>query len=170
MPETLKLDTDAVQCREPIVARYLTMLADCRLLTIESIKSTRADLLYWRRNDFDSNISDLLYHIALVEADWLHTEVREEAIPRELSQQLGYEDRDNRGRLVHIGEEQLDSSLVRLAIVRQKLNDTYSKMDMKEFRRLRQLPKYDVSQHEAEHRGQINLLKRLGTETKASVK
>jgi uncharacterized damage-inducible protein DinB len=176
MPETLRLDSDAVVCREPIVARYLTMLADCRHLTIEAIKSMRLDLLYWRRNDFDSNISDLLYHIALVEADWLYTEVREEAIPRELSPQLGYDDRDKQGRLVHIGEEELESSLLRLDTVRRKLNETFAPMDMDEFRRLRRLPKYDVSpewvlhhllQHEAEHRGQINLLKRLGAETKS---
>ena len=131
-----------VKCREPIVARFLTMLA-------------------------------------LVEADWLYTEVREEAIPRELSQHLKYEDRDNKGRLVHIGEEELDLSLKRLGIVRTRLNETYAEMDMGEFRRLRHLEKYDVSpewvlhhllQHEAEHRGQMNLLKRLGTETNGRAK
>src|SRR5208337_4595834 len=51
MAEVLQLDADTVKCREPIVARYLTMLSDCRLLTMESIKDLRFDLLYWRRND-----------------------------------------------------------------------------------------------------------------------
>jgi uncharacterized damage-inducible protein DinB len=175
MAKTLKLDSDVIKCKELIVARYLTMLADCRQLTIESIKTMREDLLYWRRNDFDSNISDLLYHIALVEADWLFTDVLEKAIPEGLTQHLNYEDRDNQGRLVHIGEEELEASLIRLRNVRSKLNDAYATMDLAEFRRLRHMEKYDVSpewvlhhllQHEAEHRGQINLLKRLGIETK----
>ena len=174
MAETLKLDSDAIQCREPLVGRYLTMLADCRQLTIESIKSVRDGLLYWRRNDFDSNISDLLYHIALVEADWLFTEVLEKQTPRELTLQLKYQDRDNQGRLIHIGEEALDESLIRLRRVRDALNETFAVMTIQEFRRLRHLKEHDVSpewvlhhllQHEAEHRGQINLLKRLGTES-----
>jgi uncharacterized damage-inducible protein DinB len=50
-------------------------------------------------------------------------------------------------------------------------------MDYADFRRLRHLPKYDVSpewvlhhllQHEAEHRGQINLLKRKAIEANTS--
>ena len=176
MAEILRLDSDSVQCIEPLVARYLTMLADCRSLTMDSIKNLRFDLLYWRRNEFDSNISDLLYHIAYVEADWLYSDVLEQPIPRDLTQQLNYKDRDNEGRLIHVGAERLEASLVRLQNVRAELNHTYANMTMVEFRRLRQLEKHDVSpewvlhhllQHEAEHRGQINLLKRLGTETSA---
>ena len=152
------------------------MLADCRLLTMDSIKNLRFDMLYWRRNNLDTNISDLLYHIAYVEADWLYTDVLERKIPEELTKHLSYSDRDSQGRLVHIGEEELESSLIRMDKVRTKLNGTYANMDMKEFRRLRHSEKHDVSpewvlhhllQHEAEHRGQINLLKRLGIETKA---
>lgn len=178
MAEILRLDSDVVKCAEPLVARYLTMLADCRSLTMESIKDLRFDLLYWRRNEFDSNISDLLYHIAYVEADWLYTDVLQKAIPEELTQQLNYQDRDNLGRLVHVGAEELDSSLLRLQRVRARLNQSYAAMDLQEFRRLRHMEKHDVSpewvlhhllQHEAEHRGQINLLKRLGKETKARV-
>jgi uncharacterized damage-inducible protein DinB len=172
MPDALRLDRDVVPCKEPLVARYLAILADCRTITIETIKSMRDALLYWRRNDFDSNISDLLYHIAIVEADWLFTDVLERPVPPEL--QLQYSDRDSHGRLVHIGEERLEESLLRLEQVRTRLNETYAAMDLKEFRRLRHGSQREVSpewvlhhlaQHEAEHRGQINLLKRLGTET-----
>lgn len=173
MPEILRLDSDAVSCREEIIARYLTMLADCRALTIESIESTRRDTLYWRRNDFDSNISDLLYHIALVEADWLFVDVLERPIPAELNRYLAYGDRDASGRLVHIGTEELESSLIRLTRVRAALNETFAVMELGEFRRLRKSERREVSpewvlhhllQHEAEHRGQINLMKRLGNE------
>ena len=173
MSEILRLDPDTIQCREPLIGLYLTMLADCRSLTIETIRNTREDILYWRRNEIDSNISDLLYHIALVEADWLYTEVREAPLPEHLRQHLPYDDRDPQGRLVHVGSEMLEDSLERLERVRATLNATFVGMDLGDFRRPRRLPKYDVTpewvlhhllQHEAEHRGQINLLRRLGTE------
>lgn len=175
MAEILRIDADVIECREPLVARYLTMLSDCRRLTMDSIKNLRFDLIYWRRSDFDSNIGDLLYHIAYIEADWLFVDVLESTIPPELTPHLAYSDRDPMGRLVHIGEEQLESSLLRLNGVRAKLNQTYARMDLADFRRLRHSPQHDVSpewvlhhllQHEAEHRGQINLLKRLGTEAR----
>jgi len=175
MAEILKLDSDAVDCREPLVARYLTMMADCRAQTLQAIKDTRFDLLYWRRNDFDSNISDLLYHIALVEADWLFVDVLEQPIPHELNEHLAYEDRDVHGRLVHIGTEELEASVTRLARVRSLLNKAFAAMSLQEFRRLRKSERREVSpewvlhhllQHEAEHRGQINLLKRLGGEAR----
>jgi len=177
MADILSLGTDVVACAEPLVGRYLTMLADCRALTIETIKSLRFDLLYWRRNEFDSNISDLLYHIALVEADWLYVDVLERSIPAELNEHLVYEDRDAHGRLVHIGTEELEASLERLHRVRVALNGTFSAMNLAEFRRLRKSGPREVSpewvlhhllQHEAEHRGQINLLKRLGAEADRS--
>jgi len=173
MPEILTLDEDAVRCREPLVARYLTMLTDCRSLTLESIKSVRGDTLDWRRDDVDSNISDLLYHIALVEADWLFVDVLGKRIPQDLSGYLSYEDRDPSGRLIHIGTEDLEDSLSRLERVRAALNQTFAAMDLAEFRRLRKSERREVNpewvlhhllQHEAEHRGQINLLKRLGSE------
>ena len=172
--EILRIDSDLVQCTEPLVARYLTMLADCRALTMESIKNLRFDLLYWRRNEVDSNISDLIYHIAYVEADWLYSDVLEQPLPKGLTQQLNYSDRDSQGRLVHVGVEELEFSLARLEKVRSELNRAYSRMTLAEFRRLRRSEKHDVSpewvlhhllQHEAEHRGQINLMKRLGMET-----
>jgi uncharacterized damage-inducible protein DinB len=97
----------------------------------------------------------------------------EREIPSQLTQHISYKDRDNLGRLVHIGEEELAYSLNRLEKVRATLNDTYADMDIPDFKRLRHSEKRDVSpewilhhllQHEAEHRGQINLLKRLGAE------
>ncbi len=176
MAEILRLDPDVLSCKEPLVGRYLTMLADCRQETIEVIKKTREDLLYWRRNDFDSSISDLLYHIALVEADWLYSDVLGSPLPENLKHHLPYDDRDPHGRLVHVGSERLEDSLIRLEKVRGMLNATFTAMDLTDFRRLRRLTRYDVNpewvlhhllQHEAEHRGQINMMRRLGAETRA---
>ncbi|HTO23250.1 MAG TPA: DinB family protein, partial [Spirochaetia bacterium] len=78
-------------------------------------------------------------------------------------------------RLVHIGTEELEASVTRLARVRSLLNRAFAAMSLQEFRRLRKSERREVSpewvlhhllQHEAEHRGQINLLKRLGGEAR----
>jgi len=153
------------------------MLEACRRDTKATINGMNEELLHWRLADNDSNIGDLLYHIALVEADWLYTEVLQKPIPEQIGKDLSHEDRDNLGRLIHIGEETAGALVSRLDAVRSELKTSYWNMDYADFRRLRQLPKYDVSpewvlhhllQHEAEHRGQINLLKRKCTEAKKS--
>ncbi len=99
----------------------------------------------------------------------LFADVLQKPIPKHLGDNLLQEDRDTLGRLVHIGEETSAALLSRLDVVRTELKISYSAMEYADFRRHRHLPKYDVSpewvlhhllQHEAEHRGQINLLKR----------
>ena len=112
-----------------------------------------------------------------MEADWLFTDILQEPIPEPIANDLSHEDRDNLGRLIHIGEETAVALLSRLDAVRSELKTSYSTMDYADFMRLRHLPKYDVSpewvlhhllQHEAEHRGQINLLKRKAIEANTS--
>ena len=169
----LTIESEAIQCKDPLIALYFAMLEACRRDTKASINGMNAELLYWRVADKDSNIGDLLYHIAFVEADWLFTEVLQKPIPEHIENDLSHEDRDNLGRLIHIGEETAVALLSLLDAVRSELQTSYSTMDYADFRRLRHLPKYDVSpewvlhhllQHESEHRGQINLLKRKARE------
>jgi uncharacterized damage-inducible protein DinB len=173
----LAIESEAIQCKEPLIAFYLGMLEACRRDTKASINGMNAELLYWREADKDSSIGDLLYHIALVEADWLFTDILQEPIPEHIANDLSHEDRDNLGRLIHIGQETAVALLSRLDAVRSELKTSYSTMDCADFRRLRHLPRYDVSpewvlhhllQHEAEHRGQINLLKRKAIEANTS--
>ncbi len=165
----LSIESEAIECREPLIASYLAMLETCRRDTKASINGVNAEVLHWRMTDKDSSIADLLYHIAFVEADWLFADVLQKPIPKHLGDNLLQEDRDTLGRLVHIGEETSAALLSRLDVVRTELKISYSAMEYADFRRHRHLPKYDVSpewvlhhllQHEAEHRGQINLLKR----------
>ena len=177
MKRMLTIESEAIQCREPLIASYLAMLEACRRDTKVSINGMNTELLYWRVADKDSSIGDLLYHIALVEADWLFTDVLQKPIPKYIADDLSHEDRDNMGHLIHIGGETAVALLSRLDAVRSELKTAYSTMDYNDLRRLRHLPKYDVSpewvlhhllQHEAEHRGQINLLKRKAIEANTS--
>jgi len=173
----LTIESDIILCEEPLIASYLAMLEACRRDTKAALNGINTELLYWRVVDKDSSIRDLLYHIAFVEADWLFTDVLQQPIPEHLRNGLPQEDRDNMGRLMHMGGETSVALLSRLDAVRTELTTSYSIMDYTDFRRLRHLPKYNVSpewvlhhllQHEAEHRGQINLLKRKAREASTS--
>jgi uncharacterized damage-inducible protein DinB len=173
----LTIESEVIQCKEPLIASYLAMLEVCRKDTKASINGMNAEILYWRSADKDSSIGDLLYHIALVEADWLFTDVLQKPMPKHIANDLSHEDRDSLGQLIHIGEETAVALLSRLDAVRSELKTSYYTMDYADFRRLRSLPKYDVSpewvlhhllQHEAEHRGQIKLLKRKAREANIS--
>ena len=173
----LTIESEAIQCKEPLIASCLAMLEACRRDTKATINGMNEELLHWRLADNDSNIGDLLYHIALVEADWLFTDVLQKPMPKHIANDLSHEDRDNLGRLIHIREETAVALLSLLDAVRSELKTSYSTMDYADFMRLRHLPKYDVSpewvlhhllQHEAEHRGQINLLKRKAIEANTS--
>jgi uncharacterized damage-inducible protein DinB len=108
------------------------------------------------------------YHIADIEADWLYVEVLEQPLPPEVVALFPYPTRDEQGHLTQVQGFSLEEHLRRLEIVRGLLLDVYQPMDLREFRRLRSLPNYDVTpewvlhhlmQHEAEHRSQIGGLR-----------
>lgn len=173
MLRILQIEPKTIPCTEPRIATYLAMLEDCRRDTKTTVQDMDEKSLDWRLAERDSSTSDLLYHIAFVEADWLYAEVLQESIPRKLGEYLTHEDRDAAGRLIHAAGETRESLLSRLDAVRLNLMTAYGNMDYADFRRLRCLPKYEVSpewviyhllEHEAEHRGQIRLLKRKWAE------
>ena len=114
----------------------------------------------WRQR-----IGTLLYHIAVIEADWLSVEVREEAdYPPELMALFPYDVRDAARRLTLVTGVDLAAHLARLDAVRAQFMATFAAMSLADFTRIRALPQYDVTpqwvvhhllQHEAEHRGEI---------------
>ncbi|MFN8423739.1 MAG: DinB family protein [Anaerolineae bacterium] len=115
-----------------------------------------------------SSIGTVLYHIADIEADWLYVEVLEGDLPPAVAALFPYGTRDAAGKLTHVPGYTLEQHLDRLATVRRLLNDVFRDMTLAEFRRVRSFEPYDVSaewvlhhlsQHEAEHRGQIGAIR-----------
>ena len=111
-----------------------------------------------------NTIGTILYHVALIELDWLSSEILEEPYPDQLSPLFPAVDRDSAGILTAVRSESLDSCLERLTRVRQHVLDRLKTMTVEDFHRPRVLPQYDVSpawvlhhlaQHEAEHRAEI---------------
>lgn len=111
-----------------------------------------------------NSIGTILYHLALIEADWLYSEILEEAIPDEVEKLFPVDARDEDGILTYVRGQTLAQHLERLRAVRAMLLDRLRGMTSAEFHRPRRLPHYDVSpawvlhhltQHEAEHRGEM---------------
>lgn len=109
----------------------------------------------------------LLYHIALIELDWLYVEVIERPFPADARDWFPLYTRDSEGKLSVVTGEPLDRHLARLAWVRSLLDSAFGSISVEDFRRVRSLEYYDVTPewvlthlalHEAHHEGQLALL------------
>jgi uncharacterized damage-inducible protein DinB len=158
----------------PEIGRWLWALEDGRRLTKEALADLDPRAVDWAPPGGNS-IGTLLYHLALIEADWLSVEVLEqEAYPAEVAALLPHADRDEQGRLTGLAGIELGAHLGRLDTIRARVLAAFRGMSHAEFRRVRHLAPYDVTpewvvhhliQHEAEHRGEMALLRELAART-----
>ncbi len=153
---------------EPEIGRWLWALQDARQRTHEKLAEVPAAAVDWMPPHGDSSIGTVLYHMALIEADWLYAEVLEQDYPASVNVLLPHEHRDAHGHLSKTEGTSLAAHLERLATIRGLLLEVYQPMTLADFRRPRPLPGYDVTpewvlhhlmQHEAEHRSQIDALR-----------
>jgi len=157
---------------DAVVARWIWQLNDTRRLTLKGLTEMRDTNLYWQPDDEANTIGTLLYHIVVIELDWLYVEILERPdyiTDPVVASLLPYEDRDKNGRLTIISGETLHIHLERMAAARQLFLDALQHIDAAEFYRKRHLESYDVTpewaiyhliQHEVEHRGEIAELRR----------
>jgi uncharacterized damage-inducible protein DinB len=153
----------------PTIGRWLWLLEDTRRETKEALTGLVPVALDWTPHQGENSIGSLLYHIALIELDWLYREVLEDQPwPEEVKPLFAVAVRGAQGRLSPLQGETLDHHLHRLDLVRTHLLASFRGMTIPEFRRLRHFPEYRVTpewvlhhviQHEAEHRGHIQLLR-----------
>ncbi len=150
------------------IARWLWAFEDTRQSTTAELEGVSSSMLDWSPPNEASSIGTILYHVALIEADWLYTEVLEQEYPPEAVALFPYPHRDDRSELTQAPGLSLDQHMLRLKTVRARLLQVFQGMSLPDFRRARQLPEYDVTpewvlhhlmQHEAEHRGQIGTLR-----------
>ncbi|WP_436462536.1 DinB family protein, partial [Amycolatopsis sp. w19] len=124
-----------------------------------------------KKIDERQTISTLLYHIALIEADWLYEEVLVTEWDPEIRSLFSFAVRSEDGSLAHIEGQSLEDHFHRLNKVREAFLSHFRSMDLTDWRRPRILEHYDVTpewvvyhliEHESHHRGQIfQLLKEL---------
>lgn len=168
MDSRKKLIFEPAPGEDPEIGRWLWALEDTRRRTQEELEHVTPPMIDWHPPDEEVSIGSVLYHMAVIEADWLYVEVLEEPFPEAVTVLFPHGVRDEAGQLVVAEGESLEAHLGRLAAVRSRLLAAYRGMDPDEFRRARALPEYDVTpewvlhhlmQHEAEHRSQIGWLR-----------
>ena len=162
------LIVDSTLHPEPAISVWLWALNDARRRTHMLLHDLPAEAIDWHPADSAQSIGSILYHLALIEADWLYTEVLEQPLPDQLAALFPYDARDQHGLLTSIQGVVLEEHLARLDAVRQHILAAYQAMNIHDFRRVRHLPDYDVTpewvlhhltQHEAEHRSEIGALR-----------
>ncbi len=162
------LIVDAHLSQEPEIGRWLWALQDARRRTMRVLEGVTPAMLDWLPPGHESSIGTILYHIALIEADWLYTEVLEQPLPAEVAALFPLDHRDEQGHLTPAAGFSLEQHLRRLDSVRRLVLEVYQQMALSEFRRARTLADYDVTpewvlhhlmQHEAEHRSQMGALR-----------
>lgn len=149
---------------DPEVGRWLAALEDGRRDTLRELESIAPAIVDRHPDGPLDSIGTLLYHIALIEADWVATEILGLDEPPELAALLPWPDRMPDGHLTQVEGVTLEAHVARLAGVRAFALDRIRPMSAEEFHRIRSLPTYDVApdwvihhllQHEAEHRSHL---------------
>ena len=154
---------------DPEVGRWLAALEDGRRDTLRELDHVIPEMVDWRPDAPINSIGTLLYHIGLIEADWVATEILElPAYPDELQAVLPWRDRDDDGRLWRVDGLPLSTHLDRLTTIRSWVLRELRGMANDDFHRIRSFDRYDVApdwvlhhvlQHEAEHRSHIAWLR-----------
>jgi uncharacterized damage-inducible protein DinB len=155
---------------EEEIGRWLWCLEDVRRTLKTELMGISQNVLD-RKIDERQTIGSLLYHIALIEADWLYEEVLCSEWDTEIRSLYPFKVRSEKGLLTEIRGQSLDDHFYRLNKVREVFLSHFRSMDITNWRKPRVLEHYDVTpewvvyhliEHEAHHRGQIfQLLREL---------
>ena len=157
--------------RSPDIGRMLWAIEDARQRTLSVLDHIPPAVIDWVPGPDQNTIGALLYHVAAIEASWLYEDVLRAGFVAPLDTLLPFDVRDANGKLTRVMGIALDDHLNRLSAVRGLLLNAYADMTPDDFRLPRRLDDYEVTpewvlhhlmQHEAEHRGQIELLRQTG--------
>jgi uncharacterized damage-inducible protein DinB len=152
---------------DPEIGRWLSALDEVRRDTLAVVTDLSGDAVDRDPGDGGDTIGTVLYHVALIEADWVFSDVldRESAIVHDL---FPSDDRTQDGHLSQIRGESMAQHLDRLARTRAMVREELGAMSAEDFHRPRARDDYDVSadwvvfhliDHEVEHRVRLTALR-----------
>jgi uncharacterized damage-inducible protein DinB len=150
------------------VGRWLAAMQDARSRTLQELDGLPTDAVDWVPQGGGNSVGTLLYHVALIEADWLFVEILGGEGPAWPEDLFPFDVREVDGTLTPVRGLSKDDHLRRLESVRELLFGHVGAMSSAELHRVRALEAYDVApdwvlhhlmQHEAEHRAQIAWLR-----------
>jgi len=152
---------------DPDIGRWLAALDEVRRDTLKLLVGLPDSVVDRDPGDGGDTIGTILYHVALVEADWVFSDLldRESELGRDL---FPADDRDEGGRLSPVRGETMAQHLDRLSRTRSMVLGALCSMSPEEFHRVRARSDYDVSadwvvfhliDHEVEHRVRLAALR-----------
>jgi uncharacterized damage-inducible protein DinB len=152
---------------DPEIGRWLAALDEVRRDTLKVLNDIPVDSIDRALGDGGDTVGTVLYHIALIEADWVFSDVldREADIPRDL---FPFDAREAGGHLSPIAGQTMTQHLERIAQTRAMVVDELRSMSPEDFHRARARDDYDVSaawvvfhliDHEVEHRVRLVALR-----------
>ncbi len=148
----------------------LACLEKERERTHETVADLSTEDLDAHAEGFPNSIGSLLYHIVLIELDWLYCEILERDIPEDYRSLFPVDARDENGNLAVMTGVGPSEHLHKLASVRNDVLEKLKGMNEDEFYRLRRLESYDVNparvlyhllEHEAKHGEQMAHIRRI---------
>ena len=148
------------------IGRWLWCLEETRKRTMERVNGFDSTLLDWRVPESGNSVGTVLYHIALVELDYLYNDLLGQSFPQDVVDLFPYAVREEGGRLTPIARSEFAWYVNRLDFADTRVREIARAMVMEDFRRERQLrdrpvdltPEwtlFHLTQHEAEHRGEL---------------
>jgi len=152
------------------IGRWLWALQQVRVHTLSLVKGMDQRTLEWQGPRGDENsIATLLYHIAIVEMDWLYMDIHEGALPERLKGELPFPFITN-GKLTVVRGVTLEDAIARLNSTRRIFLDDIATMSIADWRRPRSPKNEDYAvtpewvafhlvEHEAGHGFQISAVK-----------
>ena len=157
----------------PEIGTSLWTLQEARERTLGYVEGISQEVLDWDPPGQRYSVATLLYHIAVIEVDWLFIDIlggkddevrRIPECPPEIADHLPYPTLMEDRSYPLVSGEPLAVHLERLSVTRGALLDVMTGMSLEDFRTLRPsgndqvTPEWVIehlAQHEAEHRGQI---------------
>jgi uncharacterized damage-inducible protein DinB len=153
---------------DPEVGRWLAALEEVRRDTLETIAAIPADAVDRDPGDGGDTVGTVLYHVALVELDWVFIDVLGREDEPAMVALLPHDSRNDGGRLTPVRVESLQEHLDRLARARSAVLEELRPMTSADFRRARARAEADISaawavfhliDHEVEHRVRLSALR-----------
>jgi uncharacterized damage-inducible protein DinB len=152
---------------DPEIGRWLAAFEEVRRDTLAVLDEVAAGDVDRDLGDGGDSVGTLLYHVALVEVDWVFTDVldQQDRIPRDL---FPHDDRVEDDHLTPVHGESLDHHLERLMRTRALVLGELRSMDASEYHLARPRERFDVAadwvvfhliDHEVEHRVRLSTLR-----------
>ncbi len=161
-----------IDASHPELGRWLWAMQDTRARTKVAVAGLTPAELDFTSPGVANSIGSLLYHIALIEADYLYVDILGIDYPEWLEELFPWPHRDERGHLSVVTGLSIEAHLARLDRVRDEFVRLVGQLSADQIATARQPAGYDyeispawtlhhLMQHEAEHRGQITVIRDL---------